>query len=186
MRPWHDGMPVGTMWKLEARRPGLSLDEIAMVAPAEDIEGFGRLSWRATWYQGRGKSLPQIEVAPEDQEAFRNLVVSVILGMDLMHEPAVDDEKPLATSGRKARGTLIPIQLVEQALRELRERDDLGRRTLPRRIPGLTEHQARRILDWHKLGKPDGLWLDENGRVKWVGSISPVGENLILPPIPPR
>ena len=52
------------------------------------------------------------------------------------------------------RGTVIPEQLVEEALKR-HVREGHGRRKLAD-IPGLTEHQARVILQWFEVGPPAG------------------------------
>ena len=67
----------------------------------------------------------------------------------------------------------IPTSLVEEAvLKHVRE--GLGRRTLARDLPGLTEWTAGQILRWYKVGKPVGLWLDEQDRLRWGAAITAI------------
>lgn len=76
----------------------------------------------------------------------------------------------------------IPFKLVEEAVR-LHERDKLGRRRLAEELPGLTEYQAGQILAWYRVGRPAGLWLDEEWRLKWSAVISTTTEGVRLPRI---
>jgi hypothetical protein len=71
----------------------------------------------------------------------------------------------------------IPTDLVAEAVRRKaaaeREGRREGRRTIGR-LPGLTEWTARQILGWYKVGKPAGLWLDEQNQLRWGRAITPV------------
>ena len=48
---------------------------------------------------------------------------------------------------------------------------------------GLTEYQAGQILAWYRVGRPAGLWLDEEWRLKWSAVISTTTEGVRLPRI---
>jgi hypothetical protein len=67
----------------------------------------------------------------------------------------------------------IPTRLVEQAVR-WHVKEGLGRRTLAQEVRGLTEWTAGQILRWYGVGKPAGLWLDEQRRLRWGAAVSPV------------
>jgi hypothetical protein len=80
---------------------------------------------------------------------------------------------------RRAPGR-IPIKYVEQAC-QLHERKGYGRRRISENVPGLTPYQADQILKWYRVGKPAGLWLDAQGRLKWSKAISATRDGLLLP-----
>jgi hypothetical protein len=75
--------------------------------------------------------------------------------------------------GDRFRGITVPMALAEEAVR-LHVRDGLGRRRLEVRLPGLGEWAARGTLYWYEVGKPAGLWLDEDNRLCWGPAITPV------------
>jgi hypothetical protein len=81
-------------------------------------------------------------------------------------------------------GAFLPFTLIEKALRR-HIRDGCGRRTLAAAFPGLTEWTARQLLHWYAVGEPNGLWLDEEGRVQVGASFpptSPTRDGVRLPP----
>lgn len=93
-----------------------------------------------------------------------------------------DDGPPLpdgdtASSTRRAdtetTGVVVPTALAQEAV-QLHERDGLGRRKLDTEIPGLGEWGARVVLYWHGVGKPAGVWLDEQGLLRWGPAIDAV------------
>jgi hypothetical protein len=91
--------------------------------------------------------------------------------------PPLDDDQPsedvpLLRTVDKSRGALLPAALIETALQR-HERDGLGRRTLAAVIPGLTEWTAGQVLRWYEVGKPAGLWLDDD-RLRYGPGITPV------------
>jgi hypothetical protein len=102
----------------------------------------------------------------------------------LMHEPPgarekLEDErrqlvvealKPAAPDAEG--GALLPVELVERAVR-LHVNDRFGKLKLGQE-PGLTEWYAGQILRWFKRGEPAGLWLDDDGHLRWGTAITPV------------
>jgi hypothetical protein len=104
----------------------------------------------------------------EDEPRIRELVDEAL---------APKTETPEESKRRQAKddtvkGT-VPFALAEEAVR-LHVRDGSGRRTLERDLPGLGDWGARRTLYWYKVGKPAGLWLDEDDRLCWGPAITPI------------
>jgi hypothetical protein len=69
-------------------------------------------------------------------------------------------------------GALLPVELVERAV-QFKANDGFGKLRLSRE-PGLTQWYAGQILRWYKRGEPEGLWLDDEGRLRWGTAITPV------------
>src|SRR4029453_10165032 len=69
-------------------------------------------------------------------------------------------------------GALLPVELVERAV-QLQSNEHLGKLKLSQE-PGLTEWYAGQILRWHKRGEPEGLWLDDDGGLRWGTAITAV------------
>jgi hypothetical protein len=79
-------------------------------------------------------------------------------------------------------GAFLPFTLIERALR-MHVRDGRGRRTLAAAFPGLTEWTASQLLRWYRVGKPDGLWLDEGDRLQVGARLAPTRDGVRLPRI---
>jgi hypothetical protein len=68
----------------------------------------------------------------------------------------------------------IPYELVEAAVK-LHVEERFGRRPLGTEIAGLGEWGARVVLySLNTIGKPAGLWLDNDGRLSWGAAITPI------------
>lgn len=151
---------------------GYSSDEIrdlaarfGSIAKAEEealeVPGFGeairRVDDKITWLSMH-VSEPRGE--REKLEAERHSLVVEALKL------------PAADAGR---GALLPVELVERAV-QLKVNEGMGKLPLSRE-PGLTPWYAGQILRWHKRGRPEGLWLDDDGRLRWGTAITPVWQD---------
>jgi hypothetical protein len=97
-----------------------------------------------------------------------------VLGLADVPSATVDIEKSAHVAPNdKARGAVIPFDLVEEAVRK-KEHEGLGKRPLGQ-LPGMGEWWATEILRWHKVGRPAGLWLDDHDQLQWGAAITPVG-----------
>jgi hypothetical protein len=124
---------------------------------AREVPGFGeellRIDQEIDWLSTR---IPEQPGAREKLEAERRgLVVEA-----LKEEADVEG------------GALLSRDLVERVV-QLHAGERLGRRTLSQE-PGLTEWYAGQILGWYRRGEPEGLWLDDDGRLCWGTAITPV------------
>jgi hypothetical protein len=132
------------------------------IAKAEEkarmVPGFGeeirRVESEIEWLKGAFLHPPRDELEKLGAER-RSLVV------DALKEDA-DAEG----------GALLPRELVERAV-QLHVNEHLGKLKLSQE-PGLTEWYAGQILRWHKRGEPEGLWLDDDGRLRWGTAITAV------------
>jgi hypothetical protein len=157
--------------------PDPELQEILVRLPSEEaqqrfaLEYFGdekhpqpenRREWADAWFDGE----PAFVYRTPDFGRLPRLE-------DDEPTPAAEKEPASVTRGHKSRGTLVRSDLAEAGLR-LHVTEGLGRRTLPGRVPGLTEWEAAQVIWWHdKVGRPAGLWFD-NDRLRWGPAITPV------------
>jgi hypothetical protein len=128
---------------------------------AETVPGFGeeieRVKTELGYLSyGNPDARTTIEARERLEAERRSLVV------DALKPPAPDAEG----------GALLPVELVERAI-QLHVSEGMGKLPLSRE-PGLTEWYAGQILRWYKRGEPTGLWLDDDGRLRWGTAITPV------------
>jgi hypothetical protein len=142
------------------------VERFGSIAKAEEeartVPGFGeeieRVQNQIGWLLGAYLHPPQDELEKLEAER-RSLVV------EALKPPAPDAEG----------GALLPVELVERAV-QLKVNERYGKRRLSRE-PGLTEWYADQILGWYKRGEPEGLWLDDDGRLCWGTAITPVSRD---------
>jgi hypothetical protein len=128
---------------------------------ARTVPGFGEeirrvdaeLNWLSTFVREPPGKRAELEAER------RSLVV------EALKPPAPDTEG----------GALLSVELVERAV-QLHASGRFGKLRLSRE-PGLTEWYAGQILRWYTRGEPEGLWLDDDGRLRWGTAITPVWLN---------
>jgi hypothetical protein len=111
-----------------------------------------------------------VHVPPEDAPYILSRVAAVLA--DQKPVTAVETAEGRQEGDDKTRGTTLPTTLIEEAVR-LKERDRLGRRKLDEKLHGLGDWGARVVLYWHEVGKPAGLWLEDD-RLRWGPAITEV------------
>ena len=148
------------------------------------LEWFGDLGnpqpqERATWPGKDARNLTPLAAVDDGVGQPRFILgSSTFRTPDWGRLPRLDDDEPpgdtrAQVGGDQVRGITVPTALAEEAVR-LHARDGLGRRTLEVKLPGLGEWGARGTLYWYKVGRPAGLWLDEDNRPCWGPAITPV------------
>jgi hypothetical protein len=156
-------------------RPSRTSDRVARARKWHElIERHG--SDEQAWYaiQESPEWAMTYELAPFGllDEARRALTLDLMIAEE-GNEPEPKGEP--VDHGVAPKGARVPYGLAEEAVRR-HEQEGLGRRPLAAEIPGLTDWFVRQILAWHEVGKPAGLWLEDD-RLRWGVSITPIWQD---------
>lgn len=144
----------------------VELNAAELEAVREINDYFGRVRAR---FDEQNRLAVQRDLAAANRELARTM--GDIRGLPTVAEQAVDGA-----------GAFLPFKLIERALR-MHVRDRYGRRKLAGKIPGLTEWTAGQLLRWYRVGEPNGLWLDADGRVQVGARLAPTRDGVRLPRI---